>query len=159
VQGTGQLERQLVVPEDVVIGSFTLRNGKYPFGGENSTRIKFTRDPQDIYLYPSRPDKTLCLDGGHFTEQCAVVNYSMEMVLSQKSINSFQQCLLYNGKIGNEITLGYREFNGGMARAAFSNEVSYDLSESQILGYKGAGIEVLKATNTEIEYKVLSVFN
>jgi len=58
----------------------------------------------------------------------------------------------------NRIALGYREFSGDIARLAFSNELSYDLSESAILGYKGARIEIIKATNTELTYKVISGF-
>lgn len=74
------------------------------------------------------------------------------------SANHFQQTLIYSGKIGNRITIGYRESSGSMARPAFSNDVSYDLSESRIVGYKGARLEVIDATNTEITYKVLNGF-
>jgi hypothetical protein len=45
-----------------------------------------------------------------------------------------------------------------VARPAFSNEVSYDLSESTILGYRGARIEVIKATDTELAYRLVSGF-
>jgi hypothetical protein len=37
--------------------------------------------------------------------------------------------------------------------------VEYDLSESKIIGYAGARLEVIKATNTGIEYKVIKNFN
>jgi hypothetical protein len=70
-----------------------------------------------------------------------------------------QKTLIYSGKIGDRITLGYREFKNDIARPAFSNDVAYDLSESTVLGYKGARLEVLKATNTEITYKVIAGFN
>lgn len=72
--------------------------------------------------------------------------------------NSFQQTLIYSGRIGDRITLGYREFSNNMARPAFNNDVEYDLNESKIVGYKGARVEVIKATNQEIKYKVLSNF-
>ena len=45
-----------------------------------------------------------------------------------------------------------------MARSAYSNNVDYDLAESTIVGYKGARLEVVKATNTELTYRVLSGF-
>lgn len=73
--------------------------------------------------------------------------------------NNFQQTLIYNGKIGNQLKIGYREFSGNTARAAFSNEVAYDLSESKFIGYKGALIEILNTTNQLIEYKVIRNFN
>ena len=69
-----------------------------------------------------------------------------------------QQTLLYNGKVGNKLNIGYREFRGDLARPAFSNEVEYDLNESPVIGYKGAALEVIQATNRSITYKVLSNF-
>lgn len=72
--------------------------------------------------------------------------------------DSLQQTLLYNGKIGNRITLAYRELQNNIARPAFSNSVEYDLSESNVIGYKGARLEIIKATNTEITYRILSDF-
>jgi len=73
--------------------------------------------------------------------------------------NSFQQVLIYSGKIGGKINIGYREFSNNYARPAFNNDVEYDLSESNVIGYKGARIEVIRATNQDIEYKVLRNFN
>jgi hypothetical protein len=72
--------------------------------------------------------------------------------------NSFQQTLIYTGKLGNKLRIGYREFSGSFARPAFNNDVEYDLNESNIIGYKGARIEVLEATNEYIKYKVLKNF-
>lgn len=76
-----------------------------------------------------------------------------------RDTNSFQQTLIYNGKVGNKINIGYREFSGDLARPAFSNDVEYDLNESKIIGYKGARLEVLSADNQSIKYKVLQNFN
>ena len=75
------------------------------------------------------------------------------------SQDSFKQTLIYSGKVGNKINVGYREFSGSVARPAFNNNVEYDLSESLVIGYKGAQIEVLEATNQYIRYKVLRNFN
>ena len=75
-----------------------------------------------------------------------------------KSSDSFQQTLIYSGKVGDKINIGYREFSNNMARPAYSNEVEYDLSESKIIGYKEARIEVIEATNEYIKYKVLQNF-
>ncbi len=69
------------------------------------------------------------------------------------------QSLIYSGKVGNKIKLGYREFSNNLARPAFSNDVEYDLTESTIVGYKGARIEVIEATNQYIKYQVLQSFN
>ena len=72
---------------------------------------------------------------------------------------SFQQTLLYSGKIGNKINIGYREFSNSMVRPAFNNDVQYDLSESSVIGYKGARLEVIEATNEFIKFKMLQNFN
>lgn len=72
--------------------------------------------------------------------------------------DSFQQTLIYSGKVGNRVRLGYREFSNSIARPAFNNDVEYDLDQSKILGYKGARIEVIEATNDHITYKLLQNF-
>lgn len=75
------------------------------------------------------------------------------------TIDSFQQTLIYSGKVGNKINIGYRESSGNLARPAFSNNVEYDLSESSTIGYKGAQLEILEATNQYIKYRVIRNFN
>jgi hypothetical protein len=73
--------------------------------------------------------------------------------------SNFQQSLIYNGRVGNKINIGYRETSGNLARPAFSNNVEYDLSASNIIAYKGARLEVLNATNQSITYRVIKNFN
>ncbi len=73
--------------------------------------------------------------------------------------DAFQQTLIYNGRVGSKINIGYREFSNNTARPAFNNNVEYDLTESTRIGYKGADLEVLEATNQHIKFKMLSNFN
>ncbi len=73
--------------------------------------------------------------------------------------NSFQQTLIYNGKVGDKINIGYREYSDGLARPAFSNEVEYDLSESKTIRYKGAILDVIEANNQSITFKLTRNFN
>lgn len=73
--------------------------------------------------------------------------------------DGFQQTLLYSGRIGNKINISYREFSNDIARPAFNNDVEYDLSESTTIGYKGAEIEIIEATNRMIKYRVIRNFN
>lgn len=77
-------------------------------------------------------------------------------IVSQDTI---QRTLIYSGKVGNKINISYREFSGNTARPAFSNNVEYDISESKQIGYKGALVEVIEATNRSIQFKVISNFN
>jgi hypothetical protein len=92
---------------------------------------------------------TSCKDGVPFERR-------KKSMLSQ---DTFQQTLIYSGKVGKKINIGYREFSGNLARPAFNNNVEYDLSESSIIGYKGARLEVLEATNQYIKYRVMQNFN
>ncbi len=73
--------------------------------------------------------------------------------------NSFQQALIYSGRVGNKVTIGYRESSNNTARPAFNNDVEYDLTESHIIGYKGARLEIIEANNQTIKYRVLQNFN
>ena len=93
------------------------------------------------------------------TEVCTnEVNYEKK-TYSVTSSDSIQQTLIYSGKAGNKINVGYRESSDNLATSVFNNEVEYDLSESKIIGYKGARIEVIEATNESIKYKVIQNFN
>lgn len=72
---------------------------------------------------------------------------------------NFRRELLYQGKVGRELKLSYREFVGDLARPAFTQEVSFDLSEGETIGVKGARIEVIEANNIAITYRVLQPFS
>ncbi|KLV00280.1 hypothetical protein ABT56_22735 [Photobacterium aquae] len=71
---------------------------------------------------------------------------------------SFQQTLIYNGSVGKKINISYREFSNGTARGAFTNDVEYDMSKSNLINYKGAKIEVIDYDNTSIKFKVMKHF-
>lgn len=111
-----------------------------------SVRLRVENGKNEVCMV-SPIDMTVCDD----------IEYELE---SQERLtkNSYQQTLIYNGRTGESISIGYREFSGNIARPAFSNEVTYDLGESNVIGYKGARIEVMQADNTTIKYKVLEGF-
>ncbi|MCO7223766.1 hypothetical protein [Pleionea sp. CnH1-48] len=73
--------------------------------------------------------------------------------------DSFQRTLIYSGKVGNKLNISYREFYGSAARPAFNNNVEYDIGESSMIGYKGARLKIVEATNEYIKYQVISNFN
>lgn len=72
---------------------------------------------------------------------------------------AFKQELIYNGKSGSTIRLSYREYKDDFARPAFFQDLSYDLSEEKIIGFKGMKIEVNEATNSLIRFIVKSPMN
>lgn len=65
------------------------------------------------------------------------------------------QELVYSGKNGNEIKITYREYTeDGLAKPAFYQDLTYDLRES-IIRFKKFKLELLKASNEQIEFRVL----
>jgi len=71
------------------------------------------------------------------------------------SKDSFSKELIYGGMSQNTITISYREFSDNTARPAFTQELKYDLSQSDPIGFRGARFQVIKATNTGLVYKVI----
>lgn len=131
-----------------------------PGGGDEAGRVgrAALADPWESVM--AKKDKpVLCVVTVFNVASCGSESnfeHKKKPILSQ---DSFQQTLIYSGKFGSKINIGYREFSGSIARPAFNNNVEYDLSESPVIGYKGAQIEVLEATNQHIKYKVLRNFN
>jgi hypothetical protein len=65
---------------------------------------------------------------------------------------------IYNGKAGQIIKFTYREFINDLSRPAFTQDIQYDLNDSNIIGFKSFQAEIIEASNTNIKYKILSVF-
>lgn len=104
-------------------------------------------------------DGKLCVVTVFNAKSCSSEHQVKQTVIGIASDNSFQQTLIYSGKVGNKINVGYREFSSNIARPAFNNDVEYDLNDSKKIGYKGALLEVVDANNQNITYKVLKNFN
>lgn len=114
-------------------------------------------DPFNALSVDHNQDSQLCVVTVFGAESCYLGQFERQEVISESS-NSFQQTLIYSGRVGDKINIGYREFSSSVARPAFNNEVEYDLGESSTIGYKGALIEVIEANNNRIEYKLLRNF-
>ncbi len=164
-QETGMTTGAITIPSDQKIGDFLVKKGKYSIAGQNKEYTKFSRvtlhntktktdRPGDLFLFTKDAGtKNACIS----RKICSDIDYSIDKI-TRTNPDYRQDTLIYIGKFENKITLGYREFVGDIARPAFSNDVTYDLSESKILGYKRARLEVIEATNTGIKYKVLANF-
>lgn len=63
--------------------------------------------------------------------------------------------LVYSGKSGSTIEIGYREYRGGYAAPAFYQSVKYDLNESNIINFQNFGFQVTSANNTSINLLIL----
>lgn len=77
-------------------------------------------------------------------------------IQSSRDASSLQRELIYTGRSGVNLTLLYREFINDMARPAFSQQLQYDISNDQVIGFQGARIRIIGANNTSITYEVLS---
>lgn len=89
------------------------------------------------------------------------LSYSRDDIPFTKSFHqkrdelSFKKELIYTGISRNVVSILYREFKEDIARPAFSQDLKYDLSDSKIVGYRGARFEIIKATNQGLTYKTL----
>ena len=72
--------------------------------------------------------------------------------------SGIQRTIEYAGKNGNLVKFVYSEFMDNLARDAFTREFSIDLNEDNVVAFKGAVLEIIKATNSTIEYKVIRNF-
>ena len=75
-----------------------------------------------------------------------------------KPYQPLQREILYGGVAGRTITLQYREFVNGIARPAFSQEATFDLSAGNELAFKSVHLTVLEASNTGLRYIVRQPF-
>lgn len=156
-----------------VLGAYTFSRGYYVREGEDGKNEFYRPEPSpeggkvdksllaDPYrtLLVSKSSPTLCgvsVFGAKVCSKNAPFTRVKRPALTQ---DGFQQTLLYSGRIGNKINISYREFSNNIARPAFNNDVEYDLGESMTIGYKGAEIEIVEATNRAIKYKVVRNFN
>ena len=90
----------------------------------------------------------------YVSKWAAPVDFLREAKLYQKG--SFRMELLYNGKSRDMIKITYREFDDGMARPAFTQDLMYDLAESRTISFKKMSIDVIEATNSHIRFVVRS---
>lgn len=152
----------------------TIQAGYFPKQGESADYIQYSivnengsgkvidgimSDPTQA-LALRKSDNAICM----FTIYNMNVDCKTGLSFEKKnwataSANSFQQTLIYSGKVGNKINVGYREFSSDLARPAFNNEVEYDLKDSRQIGYKGALLDIIEANNQMIKYKVIKNFN
>ncbi len=67
---------------------------------------------------------------------------------------TFSQEIIYTGVSGNEVHFLYREFIGDMIRSPFTVPLVFDLEKSNKINVKGYKLEILSASNHDIEYMV-----
>jgi hypothetical protein len=174
-QGKYSEQDAILLSEDFTVGltsPYTLMRGHYIKQGDDAEtefyipsskdggRIEknlFSDPPKIVQAYKTL--KKLCVItvlNGVVCSEGAQFSRTKQPI---ESVDSFQQALIYSGRVGNRVRIGYREFSTSLARPAFNNEAEYDLNDSKTIGYKNARLEILDATNESIRYRVLSNFN
>jgi hypothetical protein len=96
--------------------------------------------------------------GGFYTKEIPEFEYEITQFIPKNCNSCFKQEFIYNGRVDNDLKFVYREYVDNLARSSFTQELQYDINDSNIIGFKGLRIEILKTTNTSITYKVLSPF-
>lgn len=74
---------------------------------------------------------------------------------SPNNTEGFVSMLTYTGKAGGQIKFVYREFNNGLARAAFTQEISLDYVPEKIYSYKNARFLLHEASISAVEFTLL----
>lgn len=156
VNGTGITTlRAGVIPLSAVDESgkyYRDSNATYTVTGGSSVRAGTT----GIYVPNDKTQSAVMFHGyGYFGKKPVVGIEYTTTTLENWDADSYKRELVYSGVSQNTISILYREFKNEMARPAFSQELKYDLSQGNTIGYKGARFEIQKATNTEILYKVI----
>ena len=173
-QGVRIKRDTLSVTSPATISFYKIAPGKFLKVGESETHEYFNQDIASgasisgglvlTMPYPgaslirTKDSGKICISRPTDIDVCGNINHRLEKEFVLAT-GSFRRTLIYSGRVDNKLKISYREFNNDMARSAFSTDVEYDLNESSVIGYAGARIEILSATNTEIRYKVLSNFN
>lgn len=139
--------------------SYQIGNGLNGMGALQLGGGIFSVGNDGVSLRATKGSNELCVDRVYGAKACDTEHGYERSTRPMVSENNFQQSLIYNGRVGDRVKIGYREFSGSVARPAFSNEVEYDLSVSADVNYKGAKIHIISADNQKINYIVLSNFN
>lgn len=71
-------------------------------------------------------------------------------------ISGYRQELIYQGRVGNSISLLYREYSGDLARPAYSQTVTYEVNTSAETkaSFRGLNITIYGANNSGVEFSV-----
>jgi len=174
-QGVYTEHEAIFVPQQINAGAYTIFPGHYLKTGEDESTEFFSpggsqpgkveKSPladnwSGVIVRKEQPPRICVLTVYNSAiTTCNTGNLFERRKVPSLTTDSFQQTLIYSGRVGNKINIAYREFSNSLARPAFNNNVEYDLTDSKIIGYKGAELEILEATNQAIKFKVIRNFN
>ena len=132
----------------------------YIVPSEVGVDVNLTTVLGDDFSYNNKYEKYITYEGNktwNFSKAEFENSFEESSNLVQEE-NSMQRTIEYAGVNGNLVKFIYSEFKNGVARDAFTREFTIDLSVDSVAAFKGAVFEVIKATNSTIEYKVIRNF-
>ncbi len=141
-----------------------LRTGSDEFVSLDTRAIRFlnfiggTRGYSNKVTYKQHKDE-LCVNdfwSGCFDSSEAQFDYRPDAICSRP--NTLQQAIEYNGRSGDTLNFTYRETSGGQVAFPVTQNFTMDINEGNVVNYKGARLQVDRATNQEITYVVLKNF-
>lgn len=74
------------------------------------------------------------------------------------SENSVQQAIEYAGRNGDTLSFIYAEYTNNFSRETSNRAFTIDLTGGNVIAFKGAVIEVLEATNSQVKYRIVRSF-
>lgn len=128
----------------------SVKNGK---GEPYNMEVRISEDKKDLYK--------LCWISAGLKSACVKKISKDSLEVGETflySENSFQQTIEYSGKSGNILKFIYSEFQDGFSRQSFNREFQVDLTEGDIVAFKGALLKIHDATNVSIKYSVVRNF-
>ena len=155
-------------------GAYSLTPGYYFRSGESDGWETYSpADGPDAGSVRKAPDAITLQGSFHYSNDGktigVITNFYQAVNTKAKGItrttrpclspDSIQRSLVYGGKTGTKIKLGYREIWKNITRPSRDVFVEYDLAESKVVEFKGARIEVIEATNKSIRYRVTQAFD
>ena len=167
-----RLENTVSAGDGFILKKFTLQPCSMKANMYDDDRIYYTTDKLEVYdallgthmqIGGLAISKSESKQISFHTNGIAVLTPSPEPILTKVKITdlerpNFRQELIYNGRSGDTLKFLYREYTSEILRAPFSQDVQYDLKDGKTIGFKGARLEIIDATNIKLKYRVLSSF-
>ncbi len=87
----------------------------------------------------------------------ASAHYQVERTAEEVSGTTFTTAISYLGAANGDLRLSYREFSNGMARPAFTEDISLPLSKAfpQVVSIKGTRLRIHAISGEGLTYEVL----
>lgn len=136
--------------------TFAFTPTDYDFTYDDGKRISNGRPTAALYLTPQGL-LGATVSTGLSAPSYVLVDAPVEIgVCADAARGEFRRELIYTGTSGGAVNLEYREYSDNLARPAFTQAVSYEIGDDPVIGFRGARVEVLTASNTSIRYRVLA---